>query len=76
MTAFKLLFSKFGMKTPADSEATWGLVILVSLAMPMAIPAAHFFARFGFPRQFWALCALTAVWWVVLGVCSAWTNPK
>ena len=76
MLAFKLMFSKLGMETPPDSEATWGLVILVSLAMPMTIPAAHFFARFGFPRQFWALCALTAGWWVILGAWSAWANPK
>jgi hypothetical protein len=76
MVAFKWLFSKLGIPTAPDTQATWGVVILVSLAMPLTIPAAHFLAKFGFPKTFMALSMFTGAWWIVLGICSAFANAK
>lgn len=76
MTGAKVVLTRVGIPVARESEATWGVVILVSLLMPLSIPAAHLLTRWGFPRTISALMGLTCVWWIFLGVLSAITPAK
>lgn len=76
MVAAQVVLTKLGIAVATSSEATWGVVIAVSFAMPLSIPAAHVLVRAGLPRTFRSLIALTGVWWLFLGVVSAITPTK
>ena len=76
MTLFKRLLISLSIPVGRESEATWGIVILVSLLMPWSLPASHLFARFGMPRTFLSMSMVTVVWWSLLGLLSAVAQPK
>lgn len=76
MVGMRYVFENVGIPTARQSEATWAIAILVTLAMPLALPLAHLLAKTVLPRSFFTLLATTFVWFVLLGAFGAVTPGK
>jgi hypothetical protein len=66
----------FGWPTPPSSEATWGIAILISLLMPMALPIAHYALRWGLPRSGSSMFAVWCLWGFLLCFLGAISEAK
>ncbi len=76
MTGMQTVLQALGKEVPRSTEATWGVVIVISLLIPVAIPVGHWLLQWGFPRKPWAMGALILSWSVVLGTVGALVPAK
>jgi hypothetical protein len=76
MELMRLVLTRAGMTLPPTNEATWGIAILTSLGLPLAIPLTHWLSSFGLPRSFWSLTIVFFAWALLLGTLAAVTPAK